>query len=388
MRRALFVSLVSSIPFVVTVACGGAAKKSDDKAEKKADSKSDEKANDEKTGGEGGAPGGDSAQAWEWKLPAGINDPPSVPDDNPISADKVALGHELFMDKRLSGDGSRSCYSCHQNELGNADGLAKALGAGDKPLTRNTPTIWNVGYHPALYWDGRAPSLEKQAVGAIKGGNMGVGADNLAAKAKELGDLPDYRPKFEKAFGLASGAEITMDHIAAALSSYERTLLCGDTVFDNNGMDDAQKRGWDLFRGKASCTTCHSGDNFSDGLFHNVGIGFDDKGAATDSADVGHGKPAKDEAENYKFRTPTLRNVAKTAPYFHDGSVATLEEAVAYMTKGGTPKAQNFDPNLRDNGLSDAEVGDLVAFLRALDCPGQLEVIGPQAVAGITDRNK
>ncbi len=322
--------------------------------------------------------------AWEWKLPKGLEAPP-VPEDNPMTAEKVALGHSLFMDKRLSVDGTRSCYSCHQNELGNADGRAKALGPGDKVLARNTPTIWNVAYHKELYWDGRAPSLEKQALGAWKGGNMAVGADNLDAKAKEIGALPEYRPQFEKVFGLAADAAVEPMHVAQALSAYERTLLCGDTPYDTQSMDEAQQRGWDLFRGKANCGLCHNGPNFSDGLFHNVGIGFDAKGKPLEDVDIGRGKVSEDEADNHKLRTPTLRNVSKTGPYFHDGSVDSLEEAVRTMAKGGNAKAPGIDPGLKDTKLTDEEVADLVAFLGALDCSGQLEVIGDQKVPGITE---
>jgi cytochrome c peroxidase len=321
---------------------------------------------------------------WSFSLPKGLSEPPKIPADNPMSAEKVALGHQLFMDKRLSGDGSRSCYSCHQNELGNADGRTLALGAGDKPLTRNTPTIWNVGYHETgLYWDGRAAALENQAIGALEGGNMGIGKDNMAAKAKEIGALPEYAEQFGKAFGLAAGTEITPDHIAMALSAYERTLLCGDTAYDKGELSEAAQRGWDLFRGKASCTTCHSGENFADGAYHDVGRSHDETGALLANADVGRGKPSGNEADNYKFRTPTLRNVSKTAPYFHDGSVESLEDAVRYMVAGGNAKAPGIDQNLRNTALTDPEIADLVEFLRALDCPGQLEVIGDQGVEGI-----
>lgn len=373
------------VPLFSLPACGGDAKKGE---AKQADAKAEKKANKE-ADAEKGEPGGQAASGggdWEWKLPAGLSTPPTVPEDNPMSAAKVALGHQLFMDKRLSGDGSRSCYSCHQNQLGNADGRPLALGAGDKPLTRNSPTIWNVGYHATLYWDGRAPSLEKQAVGAIKGGNMGVGADNLEAKAKEIGGIDDYAKAFAEAFELKQGEAVTMDHIAMALSAYERTLLCGDTTFDAKKMDEAATRGWDLFRGKAACTSCHAGDNFTTGAFFNVGIGFDDSGKPKSEApDIGRGKVTESEADNHKFRVPTLRNVSKTAPYFHDGSVATLEEAVKFMATGGNPKAPNVDPLMRDVGLTEAEIADVVAFLRALDCPGELEVVGDQTVAGIGD---
>lgn len=318
-----------------------------------------------------------TVDGYEWTLPAGVDAPPTIPADNPMSGEKVALGHKLFMDVRLSFDGSRSCYSCHQNQLGNADGREKALGAGDKPLARNTPTIWNVGYHAALYWDGRAPSLEKQALGAWKGGNMGVGAENLDAKAAEIGALEEYKASFASIFGIEEGAAVTSMHVAMALSAYERTLICGD-----GERDAAATRGWDLFRGKASCTTCHNGPALTDGKFRDAGLSHDVAGALMESADIGRGKPAKDEAENYKFRTPTLRNVSQTGPYFHDGREASLEAAVRYMVNGGNPKAAGQDPNIRDVGLSDEEIGELMAFLKSLDCEGSLEVIGEQPVPG------
>jgi cytochrome c peroxidase len=322
---------------------------------------------------------GQPAAEWSWTLPKGQTEPPVVPADNPMTAAKVALGHQLFMDTRLSVDGSRSCYSCHQNHLGGADGRPLALGPGDKPLTRNTPTIWNVAYHQTgLYWDGRAATLEKQMLGAWKGGNMGVG-DDLGPKTKEIAALPEYAPEFVAVFGLANADAVTPEHVAMAISAYERTLLCGDTAFDKGELSEAAQRGWELFRGKGSCTTCHAGDNFVDGSFHDVGRSHDLDGKLLENADVGRGKPAESEAENYKFRTPTLRNVTKTAPYFHDGSVTDLTEAVRYMAGGGNGKAPGIDQNLRNTALTDAEIADVVAFLGALECPGSLEVIGNEA---------
>ncbi|MGB1276601.1 MAG: cytochrome-c peroxidase, partial [Nannocystaceae bacterium] len=319
--------------------------------------------------------------AWAWTLPAGLK-APEVPSDNPMSAAKVALGHKLFFDKRLSGDGSRSCYSCHQNELGNADGRALALGAGDKPLTRNTPTIWNVAYHTKLYWDGRGAGLEKQMLGAWKGGNMGVGADNLDAKAEEIGKLPEYRPAFTQIFKLGEADKVTPMQVAQIVSAYERTLLCGDSPYDTGKLGESAQRGWEVFRDKG-CATCHTGDNFSDGEFHNVGIAVPKKAG---EGDLGRGKVTKDAADNYKFRTPTLRNVSNTAPYFHDGSVATLEEAVRYMASGGNRKAPGLDDKLQDLKLTEDQIKDVVAFLESLACTGKLEVIGDQTVAGIGDR--
>jgi cytochrome c peroxidase len=353
----------------------GADKKATDKTT--SDKATADKAAPDKTDEKAGAPAEPPPIAmWTWTLPKGLSLPPLVPDDNPMTAAKVALGHQLFMDKRLSVDGSRSCYSCHQNHLGGADGRALALGPGDKPLTRNTPTIWNVAYHEnGLYWDGRAPTLEKQMLGAWKGGNMGVG-DDLGPKTKEIASLPEYAAQFIAVFGLPDANAITPEHVAMAISAYERTLLCGDTAFDKSEESEAATRGWELFRGKASCSTCHALDNFHDGGFHDVGRSHDAEGKLLANADIGRGKPTETEADNYKFRTPTLRNVTKTAPYFHDGSVADLTEVVRYMAAGGNAKAPGIDPNLRNTGLTEAEIADIVAFLGTLECPGSLEVIG------------
>lgn len=375
------------------VACGGGsdaepdAKAKADRGAAKADPKSSAKdapitdrkdAKDDGDAADAGAIA--AAPAWAWTLPKGINVPPRVPEDNPMSADKVELGHRLFMDKRLSVDGTRSCYSCHQNELGNADGRAKALGPGNKDLPRNTPTIWNVGLSATLYWDGRSDSLEAQALAALKGGNMALG-DAVEAKAAEIGALPEYAASFAKIFGLAKDAKVTGMHVVQALSAYERTLLCGDTAHDNDTADEAAKRGWALFAGPAGCITCHAGDNFSDGLYHRTGIGAGDPAAA--GIDLGRGKPTGKPEDNFLFRTPTLRNVARTAPYFHDGSVATLEEAVRIMASGGITTAGPVDANLVDRKLTPEQQADLVAFLKSLDCPGKLEVIGDQKVDGI-----
>jgi cytochrome c peroxidase len=360
----------------VLPACGGSEGK--DAGKKVADKPDAGKKDPAKT--EVVIPGG-----WDWKLPVGVL-PPRVPDDNPMTPEKVALGHQLFMDKRLSVDGTRSCYSCHQNELGNADGRKLALGPGDKSLPRNSPTIWNVGLHTTgLYWDGRADTLEKQGIGAWKGGNMGVPEDQLAAKAAEIAAIPEYAAQFTRVFDLKEGDAVTPDHVVKALSAYQRTLLCFDTAYDTNTMSEAALRGWDLFRGKASCTTCHAAGTFVDGLFHDVGLGHDAEGSPIADADRGRGKISEQPIDDNKFRTPTLRNVAKTAPYFHDGRTATLEEAVRYMAGGGNAKAPGLDQNLRNTALTDDEIKDVVAFLEALTCAGTLEVIGDQTVAGIPE---
>jgi cytochrome c peroxidase len=217
-------------------------------------------------------------------------------------------------------------------------------------------------------------------LGALKGGNMGLG-DTMADKAAEIGALPEYKDAFAKVFGLAADAKVEPDHVAKALSAYERTLLCGDTAYDKQELSEAQKRGQGLFMGKGACITCHNGANLSDGIFHVTGIGID---AKSDKADVGRFKVSQDAKHKHAFKTPTLRNVSKTGPYFHDGSAKTLEDAVKAMASGGNPQdGLTVDPLLLDRKLTDDEVKDIAAFLGALSCPGALEEIGDQTAEGI-----
>lgn len=302
-----------------------------------------------------------------------------LPDD-PKRAEKVALGHALFFDTRLSGNNDRSCYSCHQNEHGNGGKDPLAIGSGDKVLTRHSPVIWNVAYYNnSLYWDGRAANLEAQTKGAWGGGNMGAGADNLDKKAAEVAKIDGYKKLFADAFG---DTEIKADHVAQAISEYMRTLVCNDTAYDKfaagdkSAMNEQQQRGLDLFFTKAACITCHAPPYFSNamgidgGIYHNVGIGT--QGVDEDKVDLGRMAVTKNEADWGKFKPPSLRNVTRSAPYFHDGSVAKLEDAVKIMASGGI-KNKNIDPLLVDRKLTDDEVADIVAFLGALDCPGKLE---------------
>ena len=302
-----------------------------------------------------------------------------IPEDNPQTPEKIALGHQLFFDARLSVDGSRSCYSCHQNEHGNGGETPLAVGAKEKQLTRHSPVIWNTAYFEAFYWGGRAGSLEAQAKGAWGGGNMGVGADNLASKAAELAKIKGYKKQFKKVF---PDEGMTPDTIAKAISAYERTLVCNDTAYDryakgdDRALSDQQKEGWALFMGKGQCVVCHAPPLFSsamgvpDGLYYNAGIGTADK--ADDEVDIGRSKITEQDADWAAFKVPSLRNVSKSAPYFHDGSVATLAEAVKIMTTGGINN-KNKTPLLADRGLSKEELYSLVAFLAGLDCGGKLE---------------
>jgi cytochrome c peroxidase len=292
---------------------------------------------------------------------------------------KIALGHVLFFDKRLSGANDRSCYSCHQNEDGNGGRDPLAIGSGDKVLTRHSPVIWNVGYwNNAFYWEGRTPTLEDNVKGAWGGPNMNAGKDNLDKKAAALGKIAAYKKLFTDAFGTADAKG---DHVAQAVAEYMRTLVCKDTAYDKfaagdkAAMTEQQQKGLDVFIGKGACTTCHMLPMFSTamgvagGVYFNVGIGTQ---VAEDKVDVGRMKVTNDVKDWAAFKPPSLRNVTKSPPYFHDGSVAKLEDAVKLMAGGGI-KNKNLNPALADRKLTPAELADLIAFLGALDCPGKLD---------------
>ena len=302
-----------------------------------------------------------------------------IPANNPQSDAKIALGHQLFFDKRLSVDGSRACYSCHMNENGTGGADPIAIGAQDKKLTRHSPMLWNVGYLSRFYWDGRAESMEAQVKGAWGGGNMGVGKENLDKKAKEIGKIAGYKTQFDAVFK-EEGA--TADTVAKAISAYMRTLVCNDTAYDKyakgdkKALNDTQKQGLALFMGKGVCTACHTPPFFSsayllqDGTYFNVGAGM--QGKAEADVDVGRKAVTEKESDWAAFKVPSLRNVSKTAPYLHDGSKKFLPDAVRFMAGGGFAN-KNRSPLMTDKQLSDAEIKDLVAFLGALECGGKLE---------------
>lgn len=286
----------------------------------------------------------------------------TVPADNPMTPENVALGRQLFFDARLSGDGTRSCYSCHLCENGLTDGRPTAIGAFEKPLPRSSPTLWNIGYHSEFYWDGRSGSLEKQALAAWAGGNMGADPNSIV---QELNRIPGYADQFMKVFSEPA----TPDNVVRAISAYERTILCGDTAWDryNRGdttaLGEAAVRGWNVWREKAGCGTCHAGILFSDLQYHNVGVGMDKP-----EPDVGRFKVTQDEKDTGAFKTPTLRDIARSAPYFHDGSAATLAEAVDFMLGGGRPNPHLDTLNLQKVDLTAGEKADLIALLESLNC--------------------
>ncbi len=302
-----------------------------------------------------------------------------IPEDNPQSTPKIELGHQLFFDKRLSVDGSRACYSCHQNEDGTGGHESLATGAHDKPLTRHAPGLWNVGLLPRMNWDGRSHSLETQALDALESDQMGLGAGNLPKKAAEIAKIAGYKRQFEAAF---PGEGVTADTLVQALASYERTLLCNDSAWDKFGkgdkaaLTDEQKRGFMIFTERAKCDTCHTPPYFSDafssptGAYFNIGIGTENKPEA--EVDVGRMGVTKQASDWGAFKPPSLRNVSNTAPYFHDGSRPTLEAAVRFMAGGGHDN-KNHSPIVQDKKLSDEEVHLIVTFLGSLACTEKLE---------------
>ncbi len=296
---------------------------------------------------------------------------PVIPEDNPQTPEKVALGKQLYFDARLSADGTRSCYSCHLVENGLTDGKPVAEGALGRVLTRSSPTLWNIAYHTQFYWDGRSGSLEAQAMAAWTGGNMGADAD---AVVETLNGIPGYREQFEAVFG----GPATPDNVVAAIASFERdAFYCGDTAYDDwrrgepDVIPEQAQRGAELFTASAGCAACHAGVLFTDLKYHNVGIGMD-----AEEPDLGRGRVTEadecsttdDEPCQGAFKTPTLRDISKSAPYFHDGSVATLEEAVRLMASGGIDNPWIDRDELVDRNLDDTQIADIVAFLETLEC--------------------
>ncbi|WP_300449518.1 cytochrome c peroxidase [Accumulibacter sp.] len=283
---------------------------------------------------------------------------PPDPVDNPTTPAKAALGKQLFFDPRLSGDGSMACQSCHFRHLGWADAQPLSRKAGGGMNTRHTPTVYNTGYYNAWYWDGRAKTLEGQITAAWK---AQIGADQVKAAAV-IAAVPGYQAGFRQVFGAAPSAE----NIAQALAAFLRTLNSGESPWDRYMAGDPAAvsadalAGSELFSGKAGCAACHKPPLYSDGLFHNVGL---EAGKA--SPDPGRYTVTQEAADRSAFKTPTLRSVAISGPYFHDGSVASLDDAVRYMASGGKADPHK-SPLLIDRRLSEKEIAQLVAFLTAL----------------------
>ncbi len=323
-----------------------------------------------------------------------------IPPDNPVTVEKIALGRKLFFDRRLSKNGTMSCGMCHIPEQAFTNNeLATPVGINGQSVRRNAPTILNVAYQQKLFQDGRAKSLEAQAILPLFAPDE-MGNESVEEFIRRLSELEDYRGLFERAF--RDGPN--MRYVGQAIASFERTLLAGDSAFDRwrfggqqQALDTNEKRGFELFVGKAGCVQCHAFSEtntlFTDQMFHNTGIGYIRSlvsGSETPvtieispgtfisanrefvaqvegprSDDLGRHEVTDQPDHKWQYRTPSLRNVAVTAPYMHDGSLRSLDAVVRHYNRGGAAHA-GLDSLIKPLHLDDDEIASLVAFLRTL----------------------
>lgn len=346
------------------------------------------------------------------KPPLGLP-PVPVPADNPQTPEKIALGHKLFEDKRFSSTGQVSCATCHDSKkaftdspLRTSEGIKKA----GKPLTgtRNAPTVLNAAYFDTQFWDGRSPSLEDQSQHPFVN-PVEMGLKDHGPILKIVRTDPEYVKAFDQVFG-KKGAQVTMKEVQQAIAAFERTRVAGDSPFDRyfyggdqSALTEAQKRGFDLYVNKGRCVSCHVIEQtqavFTDSRFHNVGVGINDiqqdvpqladaflQAKATlaevdvkvlsdkRTSELGRFAISREFEGLGAFKTPTLRNVAVTPPYMHDGSLATLKDVVVHynnggVTKEGDPVNDFLSGGIRPLSLTDQEVDDLVSFMEALTSP-------------------
>ena len=274
---------------------------------------------------------------------------------------KVELGRKLYFDTRLSKNNSVSCAFCHNPGTGFADARQFSIGAFGTAGGRQAPTVYNTGFLPLQFWDGRAGSLEEQAVGPIH--NPVEMAETHESVVPKIAKIPGYQKEFQLVFG--GGANL--QHIAEAIAAFERTIVSQNSAFDKyvmgnqQAMDEDAVRGMALFKGKARCVLCHNGPNFTDNQFHNLGV----PQVGLLKEDLGRFMVSRLERDKGAFKTPTLRSIVETAPYMHDGVFRTLEEVVDFKDAGGGPNPY-LSPLLKPLNLTGNEKADLIAFLKAL----------------------
>lgn len=338
--------------------------------------------------------------------------PAPTPEDNPTTAEKVALGEVLFNDTRFSSNGEVSCSTCHDAAKAFTDGpLSVSEGVDGLTGTRNAPTVINAAYMTSQFWDGRRPSLEEQSGDPFLN-PVEMNLPDHDAIVQMVRNDEGYVALFENAFGV-SGDEITMDHVKKAIAAFERVVISGDSPFDRwhyggeeDAISDAAKRGFDVFLTDGRCVSCHTISQthalFTDGKFHNLGIGFEkieddaervvgeflrvantdqdvDEAVLGDAkiSEIGRFAVSREMQDIGQFKTPTLRNVAATAPYMHDGSHKTLREVVEFYNTAIpiTQDQENGEPNpfqsggIRPLDLTDQQIDDLIAFLKTLTSP-------------------
>jgi cytochrome c peroxidase len=328
-----------------------------------------------------------------------------IPHDHPQTPEKIALGQELFFDGRLSADGTVACATCHDPARAFTDGRPISIGIHGRAGQRNAPTILNALYNKAQFWDGRVSTLEEQAALPIINPSE-MGQPKLDAAVAEIAGIEEYKQAFQKVFG----RPVNGPDLLRALAAYERALVSFDSPFDHfiagdkNAIDDAAKRGWELFNGKALCNKCHALTEtkrdvtaFTDFDYHNIGIGIirhnvvplarqarreiasghleavDRAAIATDMSVLGRFLITKKEADTAAFKTPNLRNVLVTAPYFHDGSQETLWDVIDHYNKGDGLQNPWLDEDIQPLALTERDIDDLVAFLASLTSPDYRE---------------
>jgi cytochrome c peroxidase len=338
-------------------------------------------------------------------LPADLTQK-AIPPDNPQTPEKIALGQKLFFDGRLSADGSVACATCHDPARAFTDGRPVSIGIHGRAGQRNAPTVLNALYNKAQFWDGRVNTLEEQAALPIVN-PVEMGQPTLDAAVAAIADVEEYTQAFPKAFG----RPVNGPDVLRAIAAYQRTLVSFDSPFDHfvagdkNAIDDAAQRGWELFNTKARCNKCHALEetkrdvtNFTDFDYHNIGIGIirhnvvalarkaereiaaghleavDRAAIGTDMSVLGRFLITRKEADTASFKTPNLRNVLVTGPYFHDGSQETLWDVVDHYNKGDGLQNPWLDEDIQPLALTEPEIDDLVAFLASLTSPDYKEL--------------
>jgi len=305
--------------------------------------------------------------------------PVPVPKDNPQTPAKVALGKQLVFDVRLSKNDSLACTNCHLFTAGSGGPTPRAFGHGGE-LGRWAPSWDNSGYYTSLFWDGRAASLEEQS-GALPGhmgpitapGEMGGNMESVVAK---INSVPAYKKQFNSVFG----SDATPETIAKAIAAFQRSLVSRDAPFqryvrgESKAISPAAKRGFELFRGKAMCATCHIPPALTDNLYHNVGV----PAVGPLKEDLGRFEVTKDPADKGKFKTPGLYNSASLAFFMHDGAFSTMRQVIEHYNVGGNPQDKTQDPLIMPLKLSDKEKADLAAFMESLTDPALDRVTAPE----------
>lgn len=308
---------------------------------------------------------------YKLELPLGLQEEAAyIPPDNPLTIEKINLGRQLYFDGRLSADGTVSCATCHAPDKGFSDNRPTSTGIKRQVGGRNAPVTINRLFSQEQFWDGRSPSLEDQALGPVQNPiEMGNTLERMVAT---LNATQGYREQSRRVFG----TDVTAAGVAKAIAAFERSLVCGNSAFDryedgdDAALSESEQRGLELFREKANCVRCHTGFAFTDERFHNIGVGFD-----RPKPDLGRYTVTKKESDKGAFKTPTLRNIAASAPYLHDGSAKTLEDVIKFYDNGGT-RNPYLSNEIKPLNLTGKEKADLVAFLKSLNCP-DLRIAAP-----------